>query len=88
MPGWTEAIFLLADKLTPFRLAKEMVMPSWMLEAPAKAAWPPLLAAKGHCVRRDRRTATDTWPASVGLKMQAGRTWAWLSDQYEPVNSV
>lgn len=30
---------------------------------------------------------TETSRAVVGLKTQAGLTWAWSSDQYEPVKS-
>jgi hypothetical protein len=41
-------------------LARLMVMPSSMLDAFWNAAWPPLLTAKGHSVRRDSSSATAT----------------------------
>jgi hypothetical protein len=36
------------------------VMPPSTDEAPAKAAWPPLFAAKGHCANRANSTVTET----------------------------
>jgi hypothetical protein len=58
------------DTVTWLKFSRDRVMPPWMLEAPAKAAWPPPLAAKGHCVRRDSRTSAETAEGVVGLKMQ------------------
>lgn len=48
------------------------------------AACPPLLAAKGHWVRRDRSTNTETCAAWDGLKTHQGLTAAWFADQYDP----
>lgn len=56
-----------------------------MLDAPAKAAWPPLLTAKGHCVSREIRTTTETADEEEGKNMQRGWTPAWIEDQYDPV---
>jgi hypothetical protein len=46
------------------------VIPPWILDAPAKAAWPPLLMAKGQPVYLDRSTRIETSVFSDGLKMQ------------------
>jgi len=51
-------------------------MPPSMLDAPAKAACPPLFTANGHCVRRDKSTRVETSKAVAALKMQRGSTAA------------
>lgn len=72
----------------PAIFSKDIVIPPSILEAPAKAACPPLLAAKGHFDQRERRTRADTWVALVGVKMQCGRTLACCRDQKEVVNEA
>lgn len=62
-------------------------MPPSTLEPPAKAACPPLLTAKGHCVNRLIRTTAETSFVVDGLKMQRGDTSFWSCDQYELVKA-
>jgi len=54
------ADFLSADGVTALKFSRETVIPPSIEEAPAKAAWPPDLMAKGHWVRRDMSTWTET----------------------------
>lgn len=68
-----------------FRFRIDTVMPPSTLDAPAKAAWPPLVTANGHCVRRERSTTTETSEEEDGENMQRGWTRAWMEDQYDPV---
>ena len=53
-------MFPLADGVTSFNLARLMVRPPSMLEAPANAACPPDLTANGHLVSRESSTAMET----------------------------
>ena len=69
-PSSIRAIFLSLEREIPLRLANKIVMPPSTKEAPAKAAWPPLLAANGHCDNRARSKTTEIWVDLVGLKMQ------------------
>jgi hypothetical protein len=43
-----------------------------MLDAPAKAAWPPLVTAKGQFVSRARRIRIEISLGELGMKMQVG----------------
>jgi hypothetical protein len=87
LPGPIAASFLSGDNTIESILSRAIVIPPSMLDAPAKAACPPLLAANGHCFNRDMRTIVETWSALVGLKMQNGLTWPCWPDQYAPVKA-
>ena len=56
-------------------------MPFSMFEASSKAACPPDLTAKGHCVNLESRTATETEVAVGAFKMQRGSLSACCDDQ-------
>ena len=68
------AVFLSFETLTCLKFSIETVIPPSMLEAPPKAAWPPPLTAKGHCVSRDNSTNEETSIGDVGLNTQRGFT--------------
>jgi len=51
---------------------KSIVIPPSRLEAPAKAAWPPLFTANGHFDQRDKSTTADISEDVLGWKMQEG----------------
>lgn len=85
LPGPIVTFFLLQDSLTLFSFSSETVIPPSALDPPAKAAWPPLLTAKWHCVNRLSKTTAETSSVEDGLKMQRGDTSPWMPDQYEPV---
>jgi hypothetical protein len=57
-------------------------MPPSILEAPGKAAWPPLLTAKGHFVRRANSIRLETSTAVSGVKVHRGSTSSCCIDQY------
>lgn len=67
-----DADFLSSDTTISFILARLMVRPLSMLEAPSNAAWPPLLTANLHLVTRDVSTARDTSRDDSGVKWHAG----------------
>jgi hypothetical protein len=57
-------------------------MPPSILEAPGKAAWPPLLTAKGHFVRRANSIRLETSTAVSGVKVHWDSTSSCCIDQY------
>ena len=57
----------------PLSPARSMVMPPAIFDAPANAAWPPDLTAKGQLVLREMRTADATSCELSGRKTQAGK---------------
>lgn len=87
-PGWNDTTFLSEDTEISSSFSKLMVMPPSMLEPPATAECPPLFAAKGHCVRRDRRIEVDTSRAFAGLKTHSGEMARCWPDQNAFTNSL
>jgi len=75
-------VFLSVESFFWFRLTISTVMPPSMLDAPGKAAWPPLLTAKGHVVRRAISTRPETSRVVLGLNVQWGSTSSCCIDQY------
>lgn len=72
-------------KVTLFMSLNQMLIPPGLLEAPVKAAWPPLLAANSQPVRRESKTAVLTSVFTTGRKIQWGWTSSCCTDQNEPV---
>lgn len=52
-----------------FIFSKLMVIPPSIFDPPGTAEWPPLFAAKGHCVNREMSIEVETSLAFSGLKI-------------------
>jgi hypothetical protein len=85
--GWTATVFLSRESLISLRFSKDTVIPPSIVAAPRNALCPPDLKAKGHCVRRERRSRTGTADGEEGLKIQYGRASAESSDQNADVKA-
>ena len=70
LPGPTATVDLSLETLIWLIAARETVMPPSMLDAPANAAWPPLLTAKGQLVNLESRITTETAVGLGALKIQ------------------
>lgn len=85
LPGSIEATDLSALRVTAFISLNQMLIPPTLLEAPLKAAWPPLLAANGHPVSRESSTAILTSVFLEGRNTQCGWASSCCTDQKELV---
>jgi hypothetical protein len=87
-PGWNDTLFRSSEGVVLFILSKLMVIPPSMFEPPGTAECPPLFAANGHCVSRDKSIEVDTSRAFSGLNTHWGEISACWADQKSLRNAV